>query len=52
MPELSPGLDLDWQVAAAEAMQGRHERIAPAHLLLGLCSLPGGAGTRPGRAAS
>jgi ATP-dependent Clp protease ATP-binding subunit ClpC len=39
MSALDPTADLAWKVAAAEAGEGRHERILPAHLLIGLLSL-------------
>jgi ATP-dependent Clp protease ATP-binding subunit ClpC len=39
MSALSPALDLAWKIAASEAGSAGHPQIAPAHLLVGLCSL-------------
>jgi ATP-dependent Clp protease ATP-binding subunit ClpC len=39
MSELSVGARLAWQIAAAEALQGRHAYVEGEHLLIGLCSL-------------
>jgi ATP-dependent Clp protease ATP-binding subunit ClpC len=38
MSALDPTADLAWKIAAAEAGEGRHVRILPAHLLIGLLS--------------
>jgi ATP-dependent Clp protease ATP-binding subunit ClpC len=39
MPDLSPGVQVAWQIAGAEALQLRHELIEPLHLLIGLCGI-------------
>ena len=36
---LTPGAEVAWMIAAGEAAAGGHERIAPAHLLIGALSL-------------
>ncbi len=37
--KLTPATELAWRIAAGEAAASRHERIEPAHLLIGLLSL-------------
>ncbi|MCM2254892.1 MAG: ATP-dependent Clp protease ATP-binding subunit [Vicinamibacteria bacterium] len=37
--KLTPGAELAWRIAAGEAAASRHEKIEPAHLLMGLLSL-------------
>jgi ATP-dependent Clp protease ATP-binding subunit ClpC len=39
MPSISIGLDLAWQIAAAEATGTHHEFIEPEHLFIGLCKV-------------
>jgi ATP-dependent Clp protease ATP-binding subunit ClpC len=39
MPSFSVGIDVAWQVAAAEAAGARYEFIEPFHLFIGLCSV-------------
>jgi len=39
MPDLSPGVQVAWQIAGAEALQLRHELIEPLHLLIGLYAI-------------
>src|SRR5947209_60467 len=37
MPKLSPGLQLAWHIAGAEAAMARYQCIEPEHLFIGLC---------------
>lgn len=37
--KLTPGAELAWRIAAGEAAASHHEKIEPAHLLMGLLSL-------------
>ena len=39
MSNYTLGLDLAWQIAAAEATHAQHEFIEPEHLFIGLCKL-------------
>ena len=39
MSDLSPAVELAWQIAASEAGGAGHAEIEPAHLLIGLLSL-------------
>src|SRR5947208_2950968 len=37
MPSFSPGIQLAWRVAAAEATQSRHQFVDPEHFFIGIC---------------
>jgi hypothetical protein len=39
MPDLSDGVQAAWQIAAAEVVNLRHERLEPLHLFIGVCSI-------------
>ncbi len=39
MKRLTPGASMAWKIAAAEAAGGKHAKIEPAHLFIGLLSL-------------
>ena len=39
MPNFSPGLQLAWHIAGAEAAMARHQFIEPEHLFIGACKL-------------
>ncbi len=38
MSDVSPGVYFAWDIAAWEALDARHEFIAPVHLFMGICS--------------
>ncbi len=39
MPDLSDGVQAAWQIAAAEAVELRHELLEPLHFFIGICSI-------------
>jgi ATP-dependent Clp protease ATP-binding subunit ClpA len=39
MPDLSPGVQAAWQMAAAEAVELQHDLLEPLHLFIGICSI-------------
>jgi ATP-dependent Clp protease ATP-binding subunit ClpC len=39
MPDLSHGVQAAWQIAAAEVVKLRHERLEPLYFIVGICSI-------------
>lgn len=52
MSDLSPGAELAWRIAAAEAAEARHEKIGTGHVVVGVFSLEKVSRLGPGQLAA